>query len=59
MNRDRFLLNPEGLFGAVGRPDHDAGELPCAFIVLREGISDSAPANYNLPREVHAGTKTV
>src|SRR6185369_18076982 len=27
--------------GVVGRPDIDAGEIPCAFIVLREGIPDS------------------
>jgi acyl-CoA synthetase (AMP-forming)/AMP-acid ligase II len=27
--------------GVVGRPDIDAGEIPCAFVVLREGVPDS------------------
>jgi acyl-CoA synthetase (AMP-forming)/AMP-acid ligase II len=27
--------------GVVGRPDAEAGEIPCAFVVLREGIPDS------------------
>jgi long-chain acyl-CoA synthetase len=26
--------------GVVGRPDADAGEIPCAFVVLREGVTD-------------------
>jgi acyl-CoA synthetase (AMP-forming)/AMP-acid ligase II len=26
--------------GVVGRPDIDAGEIPCAFVVLREGVFD-------------------
>ncbi len=26
--------------GVVGRPDVDAGEIPCAFVVLREGVFD-------------------
>ncbi len=28
--------------GVVGRPDGDAGEIPCAFIVLRDGFAASA-----------------
>jgi long-chain acyl-CoA synthetase len=28
--------------GVVGRPDYAAGEVPCAFVVLREGVADSA-----------------
>lgn len=27
--------------GVVGRPDRDAGEVPCAFIVLREGFPET------------------
>jgi long-chain acyl-CoA synthetase len=27
--------------GVVGRPDADAGEIPCAFVVLRDGIPDT------------------
>lgn len=51
--------------GVVGRPDCAAGEVPCAFVVLREGVSDSALtkddivsfveerlANHKIPREV-------
>jgi acyl-coenzyme A synthetase/AMP-(fatty) acid ligase len=26
--------------GVVGRPDLEAGEIPCAFVVLREGIPE-------------------
>jgi acyl-CoA synthetase (AMP-forming)/AMP-acid ligase II len=28
--------------GVVGRPDADAGQFPCAFVVLREGFAPSA-----------------
>ena len=28
--------------GVIGRPDSSAGEIPCAFIVLREGAAESA-----------------
>ncbi len=51
--------------GVVGKLDDDAGELPCAFIVLREGFADDAHTadalrefvterlvNYKSPREV-------
>jgi acyl-coenzyme A synthetase/AMP-(fatty) acid ligase len=51
--------------GVVGRPDQAAGEIPCAFVVLREGVADSAStrddivafvgerlAHHKLPREV-------
>jgi long-chain acyl-CoA synthetase len=51
--------------GVVGRPDHIAGEIPCAFIVLREGVPNSARtrddivsfvgerlAHHKLPREI-------
>ena len=51
--------------GVVGRPDADAGEIPCAFIVLREGVPDTEKtrtdicgflnermASYKLPREI-------
>ncbi len=27
--------------GVIGKPDADAGEVPCAFVVLREGQADS------------------
>ena len=27
--------------GVVGKCDHDAGEIPCAFVVLREGFAES------------------
>jgi acyl-CoA synthetase (AMP-forming)/AMP-acid ligase II len=29
--------------GVVGRPCTEAGEVPCAFVVLREGFADSEP----------------
>jgi acyl-CoA synthetase (AMP-forming)/AMP-acid ligase II len=51
--------------GVVGRPDMEACEIPCAFVVLREGYSDSAKlqselcgfvadrlAHHKQPREV-------
>ena len=51
--------------GVVGRPDPEACEIPCAFVVLREGIPDSQKtrddicgfvnermANYKQPREI-------
>lgn len=51
--------------GVVGRPDRDAGEIPCAFIVLREEALDSDGtradiikfvsdrlASHKMPREV-------
>lgn len=51
--------------GVVGRPDDEAGEIPCAFIVLREGTPDSQRtrdeitafvaerlAGHKLPRDV-------
>jgi acyl-coenzyme A synthetase/AMP-(fatty) acid ligase len=27
--------------GVVAKPDHEAGEIPCAFVVLREGFTAS------------------
>jgi acyl-CoA synthetase (AMP-forming)/AMP-acid ligase II len=52
--------------GVVARPNADAGEIPCAFVVLREGeLSDDAMkkslcgfvadrlAHYKQPREIH------
>jgi len=52
--------------GVVARPDTDAGEIPCAFVVLREGQTASAKmqsdlmgwvsqrlTGYKQPREVH------
>ncbi len=52
--------------GVVARPDNEAGEIPCAFIVLREGETASAKlqsdlmgwvgerlTGYKQPREVH------
>jgi long-chain acyl-CoA synthetase len=52
--------------GVVARPNADAGEIPCAFVVLREGeLSDDAMkkslcgfvadrlTHYKLPREIH------
>jgi len=30
--------------GVVGRPDHEAGEIPCAFVVLRDEFSDQEKA---------------
>jgi long-chain acyl-CoA synthetase len=27
--------------GVIGRPDQEAGEIPCAFIVLRQGVPDT------------------
>jgi len=52
--------------GVIGRPDSEAGELPCAFIILREGQDSSAKMQaelctyvaerltpYKQPREVH------
>ncbi len=51
--------------GVVGKPDDDAGELPCAFVVLRAGFAEDAHTaellrghvserlvNYKAPREV-------
>jgi long-chain acyl-CoA synthetase len=51
--------------GVVGRADQEAGEIPCAFIVLREGVPDTAATQrdicdfvaarltgYKQPREV-------
>jgi len=51
--------------GVVGKQDQDAGEIPCAFIVLREGFKEGAKAatdlcgfvaerltGYKQPREV-------
>jgi long-chain acyl-CoA synthetase len=52
--------------GVVGKPDADAGEIPCAFVVLREGFEASTTldgelrafvgdrlAHHKQPREVH------
>ena len=52
--------------GVIARPNDDAGEIPCAFIVLREGSTASAAlekelcgfvaerlSSYKQPREVH------
>jgi long-chain acyl-CoA synthetase len=52
--------------GVVARPDLDAGEIPCAFVVLREGVTASDAlaqqlrdfvadrlAHHKQPREVH------
>jgi acyl-coenzyme A synthetase/AMP-(fatty) acid ligase len=52
--------------GVVAKPDLTAGEIPCAFVVLREGFSDSAAldqelrnfvadrlAHHKQPREIH------
>jgi acyl-CoA synthetase (AMP-forming)/AMP-acid ligase II len=51
--------------GVVAKPDPEAGEIPCAFIVLREGFTPSDPlkkemqdfvadrlANHKQPREI-------
>jgi acyl-coenzyme A synthetase/AMP-(fatty) acid ligase len=51
--------------GVVGRADNEAGEIPCAFIVLREGFVDCERtrseitgyvaerlANHKLPRDL-------
>jgi long-chain acyl-CoA synthetase len=34
--------------GVVAKPDPDAGEIPCAFIVLREGFTASGPLDKEL-----------
>jgi acyl-CoA synthetase (AMP-forming)/AMP-acid ligase II len=34
--------------GVVGRPDREAGEVPCAFIVLREGYPENAETQSNI-----------
>ena len=52
--------------GVIARPNEDAGEIPCAFVVLREGTTPSAAlekelcgfvaerlTSYKQPREVH------
>jgi acyl-CoA synthetase (AMP-forming)/AMP-acid ligase II len=52
--------------GVIARPNDDAGEIPCAFIVLREGSTASSAlekelcgfvaerlSSYKQPREVH------
>jgi len=52
--------------GVVGKPDADAGEIPCAFVVLRDGFEASTTldgelrafvgdrlAHHKQPREVH------
>jgi acyl-coenzyme A synthetase/AMP-(fatty) acid ligase len=51
--------------GVVAKPDPEAGEIPCAFIVLREGFTPSDPlkkemqdfvadrlAHHKQPREI-------
>ena len=52
--------------GVIARPNDDAGEVPCAFVVLREGSTPSAAlekelcgfvadrlTSYKQPREIH------
>jgi len=52
--------------GVVAKPDDEAGEIPCAFVILREGFSPSDTlkkelcafvadrlAHHKQPREVH------
>jgi len=52
--------------GVVAKPDAEAGEIPCAFVVLREGVAGSQRleqeicgfvadrlTHYKQPREVH------
>jgi long-chain acyl-CoA synthetase len=34
--------------GVVGRPDSEAGEIPCAFIVLREGYVESEATEHDI-----------
>jgi long-chain acyl-CoA synthetase len=51
--------------GVVGKPDADAGEIPCAFVVLRQGVPETTAtereicafaaerlAGYKQPREI-------
>ena len=52
--------------GVIARPNDEAGEIPCAFVVLRDGVTASAAlekelcgfvaehlSSYKQPREVH------
>lgn len=52
--------------GVVGRPSNEAGEVPCAFVVLRDGGPGSDPlkselstfvadrlTHYKMPRDIH------
>jgi long-chain acyl-CoA synthetase len=38
--------------GVVAKPDHDAGEIPCAFVVLREGFAAGDALDKELRRFV-------
>ena len=38
--------------GVVAKPDLDAGEIPCAFVVLREGFGASDALDKELRRSV-------